>query len=75
MKKELETRLKKLEKRYGPKVEPEKVTSVTWMSAENQRRGLRPGVYRIAPDDTSSPAPPGTGTSKNRRVLLAYRRG
>lgn len=74
MKKELETRLKKLEKRYGPKPDPERVTRVSWMSGEDQRRGLRPGVYRIASDDSST-APPGSVTSKNRRVLLAYRRG
>jgi hypothetical protein len=54
MKKELEARLKKLEERYGPKLEPERVTSVSWMSAENQRRGLPPGVYRIAAGDNSS---------------------
>ena len=73
MKKELETRLKKLEERYGPKLEPERVTSVSWMSAENQRRGLRPGVYRIGYED-GSPAPPG-GVKSKKRVLLAYRRG
>ena len=73
MKKELETRLKNLEKRYGPKLEPERVTSVSWMSAENQRRGLRPGVYRIATDDSST-ATPG-GVKSKSPVLLAYRRG
>ena len=74
MKKELEIRLKKLEERYGPKLDPERVTNVFWLSAEEIRRGLRPGVYRIAYED-SSPAPPDTVTSKKRRVLLAYRRG
>jgi hypothetical protein len=73
MKKELETRLKKLEERYGPKLDPERVTNVFWLSAEEQRRGLRPGLYRFAYED-SSPAPPNT-TSEKRRVLLAYRRG
>jgi hypothetical protein len=73
MKKELETRLKKLEQRYGPKLDPERVTQVFWLSGEEQRRGLRPGLYRFAYED-SSPAPPNT-TSEKRRVLLAYRRG
>ena len=73
MKKELETRLKNLEKRYGPKLEPERVTHLFWLTAEETRRGLRPGLYKFASDD-SSPGPPG-GIKSKKRVLLAYRRG
>jgi hypothetical protein len=72
MKKELEIRLRKLEKRYSPNLDIERVTSLFWLSAEEIRRGLRPGLYRFAPDDTSSPAPPGSVASEKRRVLIAY---
>jgi hypothetical protein len=74
MKKEFEIRLKKLEKRYGPKLDPERVTHLFWLSGEEIRRGLRPGLYRFAYED-SSPASPDTVPSKKRRVLLAYCRG
>ena len=74
MKKELEIRLRKLEQRYRPNLDIERVTSLFWLSAEEIRRGLRPGLYRFAPDDTSSPAPPGSVASEKRRVLIAYRR-
>ena len=53
MKKDLEARLKMLEKRYGPEVEPNRVTSVRWITAEDWRRGVRPGVYEIAAGDKS----------------------
>jgi hypothetical protein len=54
MKKKLETRLKNLEKQYGPKIEPQRVIGLRWITAEQWRRGVRPGVYRVPSGDKSS---------------------
>jgi len=54
MKKELEARLKDLEKRHGPKFEPQRVVGIRWITAEDWQRGVRPGVYRVPSGDKSS---------------------
>ena len=54
MKRELEARLKKLEKRFGPEVEPARVTSLRWITAADCRRGVRPGAYEVV-DNSSEP--------------------
>ena len=54
MKKKLETRLKDLEERYDPKFEPQRVIGVRSITAADWRRGVRPGVYRVASGDKST---------------------
>jgi hypothetical protein len=58
MKPELEGRLRKLELRYAVAPDEPEVLSIRWMTADEIKRGLRPGLYKLPSKDGDSPVVP-----------------
>lgn len=47
MKQGLEGRLRKLEREYAAELVSERVITIRWLTADEIRRGRRPGLYEI----------------------------
>jgi hypothetical protein len=58
MKQGLEARLRKLELKYATAPDEPEVVSIRWMTADEIKRGLLPGLYRLPPEDCDSPLVP-----------------
>ena len=54
MKRGLEGRLRKMEQEYAVGLEPPHVISIRWLTAEEIKRGRRPGLYRLPRKDEAS---------------------
>jgi hypothetical protein len=58
--KELERRLRKLEEDYAAELDSQRVISIRWLTADEIKRGCRPGLKDLPPDDIDSPVVPGS---------------
>jgi hypothetical protein len=54
MKRGLEGRLRKMEEAYAEVLEPPHVVSIRWLTADEIKRGRRPGLYRLPRKDGAS---------------------
>ena len=67
MKQGLEGRLRKLEREYATAINPQ-VISISWLTADDIRRGRRPGLYYISEDSVVS-EDPNDKISENVEIL------
>jgi hypothetical protein len=58
MKPGLEGRLIKLEREYETALDSQRSISIRWLTADKIKRGWRPGLYELPPEDGHSPVIP-----------------
>jgi hypothetical protein len=58
MKQGLEGRLRKLEREYQAALDSELIISVRWLTADELKRGVQPGLHEVPAEDSDSPVVP-----------------